>query len=229
MNTDLSSITKQVLIGLAGLAIVMLLALFLPNWSLNYWQAWVYWIIFMGSVLAITAYFLKTDIKLIKNRLKGGPLAEKEANQKVIQALAGLFFILIFIVSALDHHFGWSNVPTYLVILGDIFVVLGFSIISLVFKENSYASGIIEVGKEQKVISTGPYSLVRHPMYSGAFLMLFFTPIALGSFFGVLFVIPIFLVIIWRLLDEEKFLLKNLPGYDKYCKKIHYRLVPFIW
>jgi protein-S-isoprenylcysteine O-methyltransferase Ste14 len=229
MDNNSSGIAKQVIIGLAGLAVILWLALFLPNWSLDYWQGWVYWIIFLISVLAITTYFLKKDIKLIKNRLKGGPIAEKETSQKIIQSLAGLFFILLFIASSLDHHFKWSNVPIYLVILGYVFVVLGFSIIFLVFKENSYASGIIEVGKEQKVISTGPYGVVRHPMYSGAFLMLLFTPIALGSFVGILFVIPIVLVIIWRLLDEEKFLLKNLPGYDKYYKKIQYRLVPLIW
>lgn len=229
MDTNTSDIAKQALIGLAGLAVVLWLALFLPNWSLDYWQAWLYWLVFVVSVLAITVYFLKNDIRLIKNRLKGGPIAEKEVIQKIIQALAGIFFILLFIVSVLDHHFGWSSVPTYLIVLGDIFVVLGFYIIFLVFRENSYASGIIEVGKGQKVISKGLYGAVRHPMYSGALLMLFFTPIALGSFFGVLFVIPIFLVIVWRLLDEEKFLLKNLHGYGVYCKKVHYRLVPLVW
>jgi len=97
------------------------------------------------------------------------------------------------------------------------------------FKENSYAAGVIEVGKEQKVISTGPYALVRHPMYTGALLMLCFVPLALGSWWGLVFILPMFVVIVLRLLEEEKFLLKNLPGYNEYCQTTRYRLVPFIW
>jgi protein-S-isoprenylcysteine O-methyltransferase Ste14 len=113
--------------------------------------------------------------------------------------------------------------------LGDIFVLLGLLIVFLVFKENSYAAGVIEVGKGQKVISTGPYAIVRHPMYTGALLMLCFVPLALGSWWGLVFVFPMFIVIVFRLLDEEKFLSKNLPGYEGYRQKTRYRLVPLVW
>jgi len=135
----------------------------------------------------------------------------------------------LIVVPALDHRFHWSDVAIHFILVGDIFVLLGLLIVFLVFKENSYAAGVIEVGKEQKVISTGPYALVRHPMYTGALLMLCFVLLALGSWWGLVFILPMFVVIVLRLLEEEKFLLKNLPGYNEYCQTTRYRLVPFIW
>jgi protein-S-isoprenylcysteine O-methyltransferase Ste14 len=120
-------------------------------------------------------------------------------------------------------------VLAYVSVAGDIIVAIGFYIVFLVFKENSYASALIEVGAEQKVVSSGPYALVRHPMYIGALLLLLGTPLALGSLWGVFTIIPITIVIVWRLLDEERFLSKNLPAYPEYKTKVKYRLVPFIW
>jgi protein-S-isoprenylcysteine O-methyltransferase Ste14 len=161
--------------------------------------------------------------------VNGGPTAEKETVQKIIQSLAGVAFIAIFVLSALDHRFGWSVVSIYFVVAGDILVMLGLFMVFLVFKENTFTSAIIEIDVEQKVISTGPYALVRHPMYIGAFVMLVGVSPSLGSWWGSLAVIPIVLVIIWRLLNEEKFLAKNLPGYTGYRDKVKYRLIPFIW
>jgi protein-S-isoprenylcysteine O-methyltransferase Ste14 len=229
LDKPVRSITKRALIGLAGLAAVLWLALFLPSWSLDYWQAWIYWLVFVSSVTAITVYFLRKDLRLIEARLKTGPVAEKERGQKIIQAVLSLFFILLILIPSLDHRFHWSSVPAYLVVIGDVFVVLGLSMIFLVFRENSYTSVIIEVSDEQKVISTGPYGIVRHPMYAGALLMLFFTPLALGSFWGLLAAFPMLAAIALRLLGEERFLAENLPGYDKYRQKVRYRLIPFIW
>ena len=108
-------------------------------------------------------------------------------------------------------------------------VALGLLIVFFVFRENSFASATIEVGSEQTLVSTGPYAFVRHPMYFGAFVMLLGVPLALGSWWGLLSVIPIVGVIIWRLLDEEVFLEKNLPGYTTYRNGVKYRLLPFIW
>jgi protein-S-isoprenylcysteine O-methyltransferase Ste14 len=136
---------------------------------------------------------------------------------------------MIFVLSAIDHRFSWSVVPLFLVVAGDVLVALGLLIVFWVFKENSFASATIEVGMEQTLVSTGPYALVRHPMYFGAFIMLTGVPLALGSWWGLLTVIPIMVIIVWRLLNEEIFLEKELPGYSAYRKKVRYRLLPLIW
>lgn len=215
--------------GLLFLLIVIAMSLFLPAWTLDYWQAWGFLAVFGVSVFAITLYLMKKDQKLLERRVNGGPSAEKEKLQQIIQSLAGIAFIAIFVLSALDHRFGWSVVSMYLVVAGDILVALGLLFVFFVFKENTFTSATIEVDTDQKVISTGPYALVRHPMYIGAFVMLVGVPISLGSWWGLLAVIPVILVIIWRLFGEEKFLTKNLSGYSEYLKKVRYRLVPFIW
>jgi len=225
----LNKLTLQSLIGLAQLILILAVLLFLPTWSFHYWQAWIFLLVFAVSVLLITLYFLQKDPRLIESRLKAGPAAEQEKSQKVIQTLASLFFILPFIIASLDHRFGWSHVPTYLVLLGDVLVALGLYIVFLVFRENSFTSATIEVQEEQRVISTGPYAVIRHPMYSGAFIMLLGVPLALGSWWALIFVFLLFAAIVWRLLEEEKFLAKNLLGYTNYRQKVRYRLIPFIW
>ena len=229
MSKSSGSITKQAVIGLIALAVVMWLALFLPSWTLSYWQGWLYWVVFTASISVISAYFLKKDLTLIANRLKAGPMAEKEKSQQITQAFLAVFFILLLLFPPLDFHFHWSNVPLLVVLVADVFVVLGLAVVFLVFRENSFTSAVIEVNTGQNVISTGPYRVVRHPMYTGALLMLFFTPLALGSFLGLFFFFPILVVIVFRIVKEEKFLTKNLSGYREYTKKTHYRLIPFIW
>ena len=215
--------------GLLFLLLVIAMSLFLPAWTLDYWQAWIFLAVFSMSILAITLYLMKKDQKLLERRVNGSPIAEKETIQKIIQSIAGIAFIAIFVLSALNHRFGWSVVSMYIVVSGDVLVALGLLIVFLVFKENTFTSATIEVGTEQKVISTGPYALVRHPMYIGAFIMLIGVSLALGSWLGLLAVIPIAFVIIWRLLDEEKFLAKNLSGYAEYLSRVKYRLIPFVW
>lgn len=215
--------------GFFVLLIVMAAALFLSAWTFDYWQAWTFLVIFFGSAFAITVYLMKKDPELLERRVTAGPLHEKEKNQKIIQSIAQVAFLLVIIFPVLDHRFGWSTVPFSVNVVGDILIAVGFFIVFLVFKENSYASALIEVGAGQKVISSGPYAQVRHPMYSGALILLLGTPLALGSLWGVLTIIPITAVIVWRLLDEERFLTKSLPGYAEYKNKVKYRLVPFIW
>jgi protein-S-isoprenylcysteine O-methyltransferase Ste14 len=215
--------------GLLFLLIVMAIIIFVPAWTLDYWQAWIFLVVFFVPPLLITMYLMKHDPKLLERRTTAGPGAEQERIQNIIQALAGLAFIAIFIASALDHRFGWSTVPAYVTALGDVLVIFGFYLVFLVFKENTFASGTIEVVAEQRVISTGPYALVRHPMYIGALVMLVGVPLALGSWWGLLAIIPMTLVLILRLLDEEKFLAKNLAGYSDYQSKVRYHLFPLIW
>lgn len=215
--------------GFFALLVFTAAVLFLSAWTFNYWQAWVFLVVFFGAAFAITIYLMKNDPKLLERRISAGPLNEKEANQKIIQSLAQASFLLVIIVPALDHRFNWSVVPLYLNVFGDALIVIGFYIVFLVFKENTYASALVEVTTEQKVISTGPYAYVRHPMYIGALILLFGMPLALGSLWGTLTIAPITTVIIWRLLDEERFLVKSLPGYAEYKKEVTYRLIPFVW
>ncbi len=215
--------------GLLFLLGVLALALFASAGTLDFWQAWVYLAVFGISVLLITGYLVVRDRRLLESRLNVGPAAETQRSQQVIQGLASLFFIALFIVPGLDRRFGWSHVAPALSILSDLFVALSPFFVFLVFRENSFTSAIIEVSSEQRVVSTGPYSLVRHPMYSGAFLLLIFTPLALGSWVGLPFAIPVIPVIIARLLDEERFLVRSLPGYDDYRRKVRHRLIPGVW
>ncbi len=221
-------ILKSIL-GLAFLMLIMAGALFVSAGSLNFWQAWVYLAVFMVCTLFITAYLIKYDEKLLARRIKAGPVAEPQQRQQIIQSLASLFFIGQFIVAGLDHRFHWSEVPPAVSVISDLFVVLGFVVVFLVFRENSYTSAIIEVSNEQKVIASGPYSMVRHPMYAGASLLLIFSPLALGSWVALPFALPLILVIVTRLREEEKYLLVNLNGYEAYRQSVRYRLVPFIW
>ena len=215
--------------GLFFLIFIITASLFLPAWTFNYWQAWGFLVVFFASVFAITLYLMKKDPRLLERRVNAGPIAEKEIRQKIIQSIAGVAFIAIFVISSIDHRLVWSMVPTGVIIVGDILTLLGLLTVFFVFKENTFTSGIIEVANEQKVISSGPYALVRHPMYVGGLVMLLGVPFALGSYWGLLATIPIYIVIVWRLLDEEKFLAKNLAGYLEYKKKVTYRLIPFFW
>src|ERR1700677_1204326 len=209
--------------GLFALLAVVAAALFIPAWNLDYWQAWVFLVAFFGSSFEITIYLMKNDPTLLEKRITAGPLHEKETNQKIIQFIAQIAFLLVIIFPVFDHRFGWSMVPPFINIAGDFLIAIGFYIVLLVFRENTYASALIEVGTEQKVVSTGPYAWVRHPMYIGALVLLLGNPLGLGSWWGTLTIIPIALIIIWRLLDEEQFLVKNLPGYSEYNTQVRYR------
>ncbi|HTZ39687.1 MAG TPA: isoprenylcysteine carboxylmethyltransferase family protein [Syntrophales bacterium] len=215
--------------GLLFLLLVMAVLLFLPAGTLRYWQAWVFLCVFGASSLVITLYLMKEDPKLLERRLSAGPTAEKETAQKLIQLVASAGFIAILVVSAVDHRLAWSSVPAFAAIVGDLLVALGFLIIFFVYRENSFASATIAVYAGQNVVSTGLYARVRHPMYMGALLMFIGIPLSLGSLWG-LFVFGLMMpALIWRLLDEEKFLAKNLPGYREYRNKVRYRLIPFVW
>jgi len=225
----MNDLNKKALSGLFRLIFTMGALLLLPAWTLEYWQAWVFLGVFSLLVTAITVYLMKKDPKLLARRVKAGSGAEKERSQKIIQFLAAIAFISIFIFSALDHRFAWSAMPAFVVAIGDLLVAIGLTVVFFVFRENSFASATIEIGDEQKLIATGPYAIVRHPMYIGALIMLFGVPTALGSWWALFTVVPIMLVILWRLHDEEVFLAKNLPGYSAYRNKVKYRLLPFIW
>ena len=215
--------------GLLFLDLVLAACLFVPAGTLGYWQAWLFLVVWTVCIVLITGYLVRNDPALLERRVQAGPVAETSPVQKIIQSVAALAFILVFIVSGLDHRFQWSSVPFAVVIVAELVVALGLYTVFLVFRENSFTSATIEVAAEQKVVSTGPYAIVRHPMYSGALLMMLFVPLALGSWVGLPFTLPLILVIILRLLDEEKLLTASLPGYADYCQKVRYHLVPYVW
>jgi protein-S-isoprenylcysteine O-methyltransferase Ste14 len=222
----MNDLARKNIVGYVKLIIGLGFMLFVPAWTINFWQAWVYILIFSVSVFMIFVYLYKNDPKLLERRMNR---TEKSYKQKWIQFYLFMTYIGLFIFSSVDHRFLWSDVPVSVVMIGDVLVALGYLIIFFVLKENTFAAATIEVIPDHKVISTGPYAIIRHPMYSGAILMLLGTPLALGSWWGLLIFISITVIIVWRLHEEEKLLFQSLPGYMEYCQKIRYRLVPFIW
>lgn len=220
---------KKALIGLIRTLAMLVAAIFGPIWTFNYWQGWICLAAFFVSAGVISLWVAKHDPALLERRLKAGAKAEKETGQKIVQSITAVVFLADFVISAIDHRLGWSRAPWYTALAGDGMMLIGFAMVFAVFRENTYTSGIIEVAENQKVISTGPYARVRHPMYSGALVMLFGIPIALGSWWGILVNLPMTAGIVWRLLDEERFLGRNLPGYTEYITKVKYRLAPGIW
>ena len=225
----MSSLAVKSIRRLLQLVVFLGVVLFAPAWTINYWQAWVYLAVFAGASALITAYLWKYDPKLLERRVNAGPAAEKEKSQKLILVRAFPAFYGEMILPSIDHRFGWSHVPIMFTIAGDILVLLGFLVVFLVFKENTFTSATIPVDPAQRVISTGPYAIIRHPMYAGVLVMLFGTPIALGSWWGMLMAIPLVFVLVLRILGEEKFLRHGLPGYADYCRRVKFRLAPLIW
>jgi len=225
----MTALNKKAFGGLFAVLVAMAALLFLPAWTLDFWQAWAFLGVFGICSLAITLYLMKKDPELLERRVRGGPTAEKERAEKIIQSITSLGFATMLVVPALDHRFQWSEVPSYASVAGDILLAVGFLIVFFVYKENTFASATIEIAPEQHVISTGLYAFVRHPMYVGGVFWLVGMALALGSWGGLLVFALIFPALLWRILDEEELLTKNLPGYEAYCRKVRYRLVPFVW
>lgn len=207
-----------------------LAVIFIPAWSLDYWRGWLFVGTLSVSSALVTIYMVLFDQQLLESRLRAGPTAEATRAQRVIVSVGLFVFVVAVVIMVLDHRFGWSPpVPAYLSILGDAFGLLGIFIYFLVIRENRYAASTVKVTEHQSIVSTGPYAIVRHPMYTGAILVCVGMPLALGSWWGLLFT-PLFIAwFAWRLLNEEAFLRTNLPGYKDYTRKVRYRLAPHIW
>jgi protein-S-isoprenylcysteine O-methyltransferase Ste14 len=225
----MKNLNKKALAGLVLLLVVMAVLLFVPAGTLDFWQAWVFLAVFGASSWAITLYLMKKDPQLLARRMQSGPTAEKEISQKIIQSLTSIMFVAMLAAPALDHRFHRFALPFYGAITGDVLVGIGFLIVFFVYKENTFASAIIECSPDQKVISTGLYARVRHPMYMGGIVLLVGMALALGSWSGLVVFLLFMPALIWRIFDEERFLAKNLPGYSQYQQEVKYRLLPFIW
>jgi protein-S-isoprenylcysteine O-methyltransferase Ste14 len=221
------TIAKTLVFGIVQLVVLGLL-LFLPAGTFDYWQAWVLAVLAIATWIS-GVYLLRADPATLQGRTRGGPTAETRMVQKA--AMAGLWLSLatMFVVSVLDHRFGWSSVPTAICLVGDVLVAVGLAVPVLVVTQNNYAATTVRVVADQKVVSTGLYRLVRHPMYTGNVIMMVGIPLALGSYWGLVFVVPGLIVLAWRVRDEERLLQEKLDGYREYTQKVHYRLVPCMW
>jgi protein-S-isoprenylcysteine O-methyltransferase Ste14 len=212
------------------LGVVWFIALiFGPAGTFHYWQGWLFLAVFAAATTGFTIYLALYDKPLLERRLKAGPQFEKERSQKIIVSLILLSFFALIILPALDYRNGWSPVPSIVAILGDAVVLISFLFIFWVIKVNSYAASNIGVEKNQRVIDTGPYAHIRHPMYAAAFWMMIAIPVALGEWRWTLLIIPFSFVLAWRLLDEERILDRDLPGYTEYMRRVRYRLIPHVW
>lgn len=206
--------------------LMILLFLFLPAGSFQYLPAWIFSVAFFIPLMITVTYLVKHDPALLERRLR---TREKEKRQKVLVQLIRIPSVFGFLIPGLDYRFHWSGVPTGVVIFSNIMIMLGYFLVFLVFRENSYTSRVVEVDHDQKVISSGPYKYVRHPMYSGMIILFLFIPTALGSWWALAFFVLVPVFLIFRIFNEEKLLRLNLPGYNDYCEKVRYRLIPYIW
>ena len=224
MKTAIQSASTSI-VGFAA----FLLMVFWPAGTFNYWQGWAFIAVFATATLLPSIYLAATNPAALKRRMQAGPAAETRPLQKVIITVAFLSIGAMIVVSALDFRFGWSSVPAAISIAGDVLVAVGLLISMITTIQNGYAAANINVESDQTVVSTGFYALVRHPMYFGNVVLMIGIPLALGSYWGLLFVIPGLGVLATRILDEEKVLAHELTGYREYEQRVHYRLVPGVW
>jgi protein-S-isoprenylcysteine O-methyltransferase Ste14 len=228
-TSEMTNLNGRAWLSLAVLALVMGLLLFVSAGTIRYWQAWIYLLLFVGMSAAITLDLLRHDPALLERRMKGGPTAERRPVQRLIMLGASLGFVALLVVPALDRRFQWSVVPFGGILIGDALFALGFAFIWRVYRENTFTAATVEVTPGQRVITTGPYAIVRHPMYASALLYLVGTPLALGSYWGLLALAFMLPFLFWRLIDEERLLARDLPGYTDYQQRVRYRLVPLLW
>lgn len=223
----MKTIRKALVSGLIGLVVFGFL-LFVPAGTFNYWQAWVFLVMILATWIP-SIYLLRANHTLLQRRMRGGPVAETRTVQKVAIAVWYLSMAAMFVVSALDHRFGWSPVPMAICLVGDVLVAVGLGVAMLVVSQNSHAAATVRVEAGQELVSTGLYALVRHPMYIGNLITMVGIPLALASYWGLVFVVPGLIVLALRIRDEEKLLQQELDGYREYTQKVRYRLVPCMW
>jgi protein-S-isoprenylcysteine O-methyltransferase Ste14 len=225
-NQERSILIRKMIIRLSLVPLFVGICTLLPAGTFKYWQVYLYFSVMVIPMVFVLFYFLKRDPKFLERRAKG---TEKVKEQKLIQLISLPVFMAAFIIPGLDRRFGWSDVPVEIIIITNIVILGGYLIIFNVFRQNSYASRIVETDKEQKVIITGLYGVVRHPMYIGVLIMYMPTPLALGSYWGLIPMALLPVALVLRILNEEKVLKENLEGYKEYCLKTKYRLIPYIW
>jgi len=224
-----NTLWQRAVVRTVGFLVVLASLTFGSAGTIHFWQGWLFWLSFSLSVIAITVYLLGHDPALVERRMRAGPGAETRPSQKIIQAINLVMFAGIVIVPGLDHRFNWSYVPAALVLVANLVMLAAFGFILLVVRENTFAASTITVERGQRVISTGPYAHVRHPMYAGALPLILAIPVALGSWWGLLVGAISLPLLVTRILDEERALSAELVGYDDYRHAVPYRLIPLVW
>jgi protein-S-isoprenylcysteine O-methyltransferase Ste14 len=209
--------------------IVLGALLFIPAGTLAYWPGWAFILVFSVMTNVIGLYLAIKDPETLARRVKAGPTKETRPIQRLLISIVSIGLVAVLIVSALDWRLGWSNAPLWVILLGDALVAFGLYLTLVVLQQNRYAASTIEMSQGQTVISTGLYGLVRHPMYLGALIMCVGVPLALGSYWGLLIIVVVIPVLVFRIIDEEKMLVGELAGYADYRRKTRFRLIPAIW
>ena len=220
------NLLAKVIIRFSLVMILVALILFIPAGSFKYWNAWLYIGLLIIPMTIALVYLYTHDPSLLEKRIR---INEKEKEQKSYVKLSLVWFIISFVPPGLDFRYGWSSVPLWLVIVSVVVMQLGYTLFILVMKQNSYASRVIEIQEKQKVIDTGLYAIVRHPMYLTASLIYISSPLILGSFYALIPIAFLPLILAYRIINEEKILINGLEGYEEYMKDVKYRLIPFIW
>ena len=221
-----SKLLISVLTRLFAGVVMFALLFFLPAGTWNYWQAWMYIGVLIVPMLFVLAYFMKRDPELLERRMK---MREERGEQRKIIGVSVIFFILGYLLPGFDIRFGWSNMPAWVSIAAAVVMFLSYLLVFRTMQVNSFLSRVIEVAENQKVIDTDVYGIVRHPMYVGMVVLYVVSPVVLGSWWAVIPALVIIPVIVFRILDEEKALEQELPGYVEYKQKVKYRLIPFVW
>ena len=226
LSTNYSRLVRRVLARFVTGALVMGSVFFVSAGTLRYWHAWTFIAILFIPMFFVLFYLLRNDPALLERRMR---TREKEQHQKLLIKLSTLTTVAAYVIPGLDYRFKWSTVPIALVVIADIVIFAAYIFFFLVLRENSYAGRVVEVERDQTVISTGPYAFVRHPMYVSVLVLFFFSPIALGSFWSMIAMVPIIPVLILRIRNEEKLLIRELSGYKDYMQRVRYRLLPKVW
>lgn len=221
-----SQLATKASVRLVGGITFLLALLLLPAGTVTYWEAWTYMGVLFTPAALVGAYLLKNDPELLARRMK---TKEKEAAQTLIVKLGSVCYGLTFLLAGFDRRFEWSHVPVAAVVVANVLTLLGYGLFVLVLRENRYASRIVEVAQGQHVVTTGPYAMVRHPMYLGVLAMFLCTPVALGSWWALIPALPMVAILVARIRNEEQLLTKELEGYLDYTQTTRYRLIPGVW
>jgi len=223
---NLAHLTRRSLAMAVSAVLALGAMFFLPAGTFDYWQAWAYMGVLFVPMLLVLAYLLRRSPDLLARRLQ---MRERERTQKGVIGFSMIFLLGGFLVPGFDRRWGWSTMPWWVAVAADLLVLLGYAIIFRVFRENQYTARTIQVEQGQQVVSTGPYAVVRHPMYSGILVFYLASPIALGSWWAFLPAVVVLPILVVRILNEEQVLERDLPGYREYKLKTRYRLLPGVW